>query len=500
MVGRHNHGLTNRRTVLKTLGASGAIALAGCTGGDGSGDGGDGSGDGGNGGDGGDGASDSSNGGSTGNGGTEITLLTLRTEPSDKEIINNIAEAFEEETGNSLNPIYVGSSEIPSRMSTMLRGGNAPDIVQAAGVHFAAPLEAGHMHDASDLIDRLAEGAVGQIPDGAVIKGADGTVAGVPWGINCYHDVFRADLLEQGGEPLPEWSRDNVDPLWDYDRTYEDHRREVEAIASVEGIDAGQGISIASNSRGATEGEWLLDSNGATLYEQNDDGTFEVKLGEEENRQRAINALEWFRDDVGPSLATSADWGFSDMTSELAREQYGSVWYRCGAAIGPFRQQGMEDHIGDLVPLKPAQKNEPDDGFRFKISLQTLGIFDRPETNTDVAEDFVEFMMTSDAYFDFFHGTPLSTMPPTPSLIRSDAHMDHETIQEYRHIAEFSARELESGAAMSYLVRWGGVNLNYAQMHNNGVWGDMLFRVLEDGADPASAVDAAVEEMNSYEE
>jgi ABC-type glycerol-3-phosphate transport system substrate-binding protein len=159
----------------------------------------------------------------------------------------------------------------------------------------------------------------------------------------------------------------------------------------------------------------------------------------------------------------------------------------------------MDDHVGDLAPVKPAQNNTPDDDFRFKISLQTLALMDRPETNSDAAQDFVEFFMTSDDYWDFFHGTPLSTMPPTPSLIRSEGHMDNELIQKHKEIAEFSARQLETNQAQSYLVRWGGVNLNYAQMHNNGVWGSMLFRVLEDGQDPATAVDTAVQEMNSYE-
>lgn len=103
----------DRRTALKTLGASSIAGLAGCIGGGGGGDGGGGGGGGGS------------------QSGTEVHLLTEEGSDTAQKFWNRVGKDFKKATGMTLNVEFVGIDP-GERLSQLLQAGDPPEIYIAS--------------------------------------------------------------------------------------------------------------------------------------------------------------------------------------------------------------------------------------------------------------------------------------------------------------------------------------------------------------------------------
>ena len=183
-----------RRTLLKTMGGSTALAaLAGCisTGGDG-GDGGD-SGDGG-------GSSDGSDSSGDENQGT-ATLWTDLSDGED-EAMSSYVDEFESETGFTINKEAPGG-ELDQQLETAIPSGEGPDSWIWAHDwvgRFAVREEPPFLYDASDDIDSL--GAYTETAQQAVQY--DGAVHGLPFASETVALFYNEDMVDEAPETLEE--------------------------------------------------------------------------------------------------------------------------------------------------------------------------------------------------------------------------------------------------------------------------------------------------------
>jgi arabinogalactan oligomer/maltooligosaccharide transport system substrate-binding protein len=199
-----------RRTILKTVGGSTALAaLAGCISTD-SGDGSDGSDGSDDGSDGSDGSDDGSDGSDDGSQGT-ATLWTDLADGED-EAMSSYIDEFESETGHTINKEEPGG-ELDQQLETAIPSGEGPDSWIWAHDwvgRFAVREEPPFLYDASDDVDSLD--AFTETAQQAVQY--DGALHGLPFASETVALYYNEDMVDEPPETVEEM-RSTMDEFHD---------------------------------------------------------------------------------------------------------------------------------------------------------------------------------------------------------------------------------------------------------------------------------------------
>lgn len=309
MVDSHISSRT-RRQLIKTVGAAGTVALAGCGGGDGS-DGGDG-GDGNGGSDG-----ENSDGGSTGNGGSDTYELTYWELFSGGEgpIMKRIVDRFNEEqpldtdAEVTINRQRTPWNEYYNKLFTALSGGEAPDMA----IMHAAYLRAwsggidsiGSYIDTGGFEDLYTKTHLNLVT-------VDGNVNALPMDMHPIGVYYNKDLFEQAGldpeNPPTDWSS-----------------FEAAGNAVVENTDAHAFTQSPYNDGFGSFRTWSswVKQQGGTLYDDEWNPTFDTDAG--------MTVAELFGDmtgDMGWAKPTSEDnWGNNAFQNGNCAMAMNGTWY-----------------------------------------------------------------------------------------------------------------------------------------------------------------------------
>ena len=466
--------LVTRRRAVQTVGGTLIAGLAGCSGG---GDGG------------GDGDGDGNDGGQAtptqtmSGGGETLTMLTSRTDPAEKEVLERYGKQYNDQTGNEIEYIYVSFSQAAQRVATMLRGGNPPDFIQANMGNVVAPLmPEDRLLPVTDLIEELPF----EISD-ALIPSKGGEQFAIPWVRSEFYPVIRSDLA---GDALPD------DP---FNTNYNNFSQLLASIDENGGEQtSGWGYSSAANTRGSQEGYHYLYSNGVEIFSGEAPDNIEVAIDKGQNKQRAVEALEWFLNDVDPHATRGNDWGWGEVQTAYAQETYGGLLYTFGRMVQASRRADNAEIIPNTVGLRMPVNNERPDGHLSRAVVDAFGII--KESTRDAAVEYIKGFFNSDAFWDLLHQAPLHSFPPNPDLIDTPEFQDNELVSERTDILDFTKQIIEEDLGfVPYLAEPGpGFNPAFAKMNNNGDIGRLFQRITVADMDPEEAINRTAQDIRSY--
>lgn len=464
---------TSRRKVLKTtpLVALGG-ALAGCIGGDGDGGGG-------------------------GGGGGEITVVTYRSSDAAKSVHQAYNKEFTDQTGINVNMVYTGFAEITERISTMIRGGNTPDVIMGSlDGTMGGPYQQDLLADLSEVADEVYDSSQRREVQDFCLH-VDDTFYSLPSRVTFQNGLVRADLLEQVGH----------DPFGDSVYTLENPSYD-ELASWVQDVDqssdvAGFGLGVDSGSRGGHETVQLLYSNGVEIFGgEPRKGELTLELDQGENREQAIESLEWLRDDIVPYADWGTDWGWGDLQAAYANEEIANLYYRWGRWAQMLGERGKPDIFEATKNYPAPQNNARSDNGLMRMATGQMAVLTN-SNNTDGGKQWISNFIGSKYFFDNLYAVPMDALPPTSKHRNDERFLEYnlgdtpvpasvqEVVSDRREeMIKFYDGMIESGQQFSFVLNdpGGGFNPVYSNMLDE-VYRLMQLVLVKD-EDPADAVDS----------
>lgn len=417
----------------------------------------------------------SGNGGS--NGSDTISILASAASPAEKEVWNALTEDFEAENDYTVEWEYVSFGQHNQRLSSMIRGGNAPDLTSwnsASGGNavvedIAAPV--------TEVVDHVTQETGSEIQD-RYLMSQDDEIWFLPNALYLHPQNIRGDLVsEVGYEFHPQ------------DITFEEHQNWVQDIDANTDT-RGWGGSSAANNCGAQTTSSYLYQNGVDIYEGTTDN-IEVIIDQGENKERTVEVLEHLNTvaDTGPS---GSSWSWGDLSGSFVSGTTSSINYPYGRILASSLDRDAPWAPDAVNYAEPPHGGRSEDERRALAALFGWTLVDQGE-NTDPAKEFLKFYFTSDHYVDFLHTVPLHYSPVLEHIWDSEEYLDNELIQQKPDVIEIQ-KESASRARVPALSGDGGsFNPLAAAANNNGIIGQMLADVLHNDTDPGEAVDTAAE-------
>ncbi|MFC7248884.1 ABC transporter substrate-binding protein [Halomicroarcula sp. GCM10025324] len=392
-----SNGPVSRRRFIKTTAVGSAVALAGCSGGDG------GSGDGG-GGSGGDGGSDgsSSDGGSSGGGSpTEITFWHQEGVPHRKEQFQRFTDRFNEEH-DEVQVTVEGQTwgSVFSKLTSAIEAGNPPDFMFSLPAFTMTFQSRGDLVDVSDIVSDLQEEH--DMYENTISPFQyDGGTWGIPMWDMVFLNHFRTDTLGQ----TDAWPPQNWDE-W------------LQAASSMtDGDNYGIVLPAASN-LWTTENLYNLMIN-KDSYVYGPDGNVMFDTPE------TVEVLDFYKqmfNQASPPGATGWGWGQweTSLLQGTAHSTTGfSSWMR------RLTETQYSDDFGAM------QQPYPDDGQAGSIHyVNDIMVFN--EEKKDAIGTFVKWLHSAGTYGEWLANTePTLYLPVTATGENSDDFWNHEVVSQY---------------------------------------------------------------------
>jgi ABC-type glycerol-3-phosphate transport system substrate-binding protein len=370
----------DRRRLLQSIGAGGAVVIAGCAGD--SSDGGDG-GDGGGGGDSGDGGGggDSGDGGGGSSDQSSIQFLTMGVGENIQSYFDENNAALEEEFDANLEFTSVTWNNAQQTVNNRVDGGEAPDVSRWPARWI--PQYVGK--DAIEPLDDLMSGDfLDQFYDG-VAEGTryQGSYYGVPWAASNKCLYYNKDVFEAAG-------LDPENPQLD---TWDDMLAAAQQIRDSDATSTPP-LGLAAGDRLTTGSQYYHYhwSHGADLV--NDDAQPVV------NSDGAVEALSFYADlnlEHGVTQASPLSSNRQDIRQLFENGDLGMVigHVYAGLNMEEAKSNGEVDFEYGIV-----QVPEGPTGRYSLFTIDTLVIYSQSE-NKDLAEDLVRFYFDEDRRFQY---------------------------------------------------------------------------------------------------
>lgn len=323
-----------------------------------------------------------------------IRVWTMEVQPERMAIQQELADAFEAETGHVVELIPVEESDIQTRATAAFAAGDLPDVLNHTVQHLLGYAEAGLLDTAAadevvnDLgIDTFAQGPIN-------MASSDGEIVSVPTDGWTQMVVYRADLFEAAGLEAPtsyDAIRAGLEALHNPPEMY--------GFVAATKIDEGYMMQLIEHLSLAT-GYSPINADGSV----NEDTTNLKQL------------LEMYQELVAASPEGDLFWSQS---REL---------YLDGKAAMIIWSPSILDELGGLRDSAPVTINDDpttkelagNTGFATMVAgpgnemgaawsdVRYMGI--TADANTEVAQDFVKFML-SDGYGDWLSQAPEGKFP-----------------------------------------------------------------------------------------
>jgi multiple sugar transport system substrate-binding protein len=451
----------SRRAFLAGSAGAAVAGLAGCTG---------------------NGGSSGGNGGG-GGGGETVSILASAASPAEKEVWNALSEDFEAETGHTVEWEYVGFGEHNSRLSSMIRGGNAPDLTSWNSASGGNAVVEGIAAPVTEVVEYIGREGDSQIPDRFLMTQED-DVWFLPNALYLQNQNIRGDLVSQVGHEFhPQ------------DITFEEHLNWVQDI-DAETDTRGWGGSTATNNCGAQTTAAYLYQNGVHIFEGSTDD-IEVIIDQGDNKQRTVEVLQHLNaaSETGPS---GASWSWGDLSGSFVSGTTSSINYPYGRILASSLDRDAPWAPDSVNWTEPPHGGRSEDERNALAALFGWTVVDQGESK-DAAKEFLKFYFTSEHYVDFLHTVPLHYSPILDHIWDDPAYRDHDLIQQKSHVLDLQ-KEAASRARVPALSADGAsFNPLATSSFQDGVIGQMLGEVVHDGVDPEQAVTNAAQNMRDLQ-
>lgn len=471
----------SRRKMLRATGAGIAgLSLSGCLGDDSSDDSGGNTPDG----DGNDG------GGATPGSGSEasqtLVMLTAETDPDSQEIYEQMGQRWNEETGHSIEFEFSSFENLYSRLGQMIRGGNPPDLMQAATAGLAAVYQDDLLSPLGDTIAEI-EDTLGNVPEQLTLQ-ADGEVWSMPYSQKLQTQTIRRDLLEEAGHEFPEDPADRFDRSWEQNLEWV---RDIDENTGVRGIH----VPTSRTTMGSAMAIQHLWSGGVTPF-GGETGNVEVTLDQGKNFDRAVTVLEYLSENQ-QYAPEGADWSWADLQQAMSSGQIASCNYSVGrvySVVQDVNPEWASEIMPYEIPRVDSSGSRADGVTAFTSPVGLVTFEDAP--NPDLAREYIKFFFSTDLYFEFLLTVPMHLSPPVPELFESEAYQNAEKTRD--DILE-TQRQLLPRASPMNITADGGFNPMAGPTYTEGTLGAMVGRVTIEGMDPEESVQQAADEIRSFE-
>lgn len=461
----------SRRNALQAIGATSAATvtgLAGCSS-DG-GDGGDGA-DGGDGTDGGDGDGGGGDGGSD-IAGAEVTFVTEYTSDGFRDFYSTVNQAFEEETGATVNMEYAGVGEgARERLAQLQQAGNPPEIYHTDAAQATQFVQQGAAVPLTGVMETLIERY--SDPGERFRLQVDGEDYMVPVLANIGTNWFRTDVY------------DSVPSSWS------------DMLSQAEEADSDdlRGTFISAGPSPCTDIQFLsfLYGNDGRICGRSD-GEVEVIMDQGSNRDAWVETLE-FLQDLHEFSPPNADTGCGEMTQGIATATSAHAWY-IGARP---KVQAVNQNTPFAEDVKPSPNLTPegDDGTTAAIAE---GFVTFEGANADAAAAYAEFFTREEYLVKSYFPDPVHNVPPFETIFETDEYQDtyQQIYEDTAWTAEDNEQYLENGQDFQTLPGETDPPNPYAGALLGSLnISDMLTEALVNDEDAGEMVDKYAEEMRS---
>ncbi len=138
----------------------------------------------------------------SGDGKTLDVWIMQGTNPDAEPFFDEVADAFKEETGATLNVEFVQWADAHDRFVTSIAGGTTPDVAETGTTWTPEFADAGALAPIGDYVKD--DGLDDDLVEGLVKSGTyDGELYGMPWYAGVRSLVYRADIFEELGLDAP---------------------------------------------------------------------------------------------------------------------------------------------------------------------------------------------------------------------------------------------------------------------------------------------------------
>jgi hypothetical protein len=446
----------NRRKMLQAVGATGLMSatMAGCMGG-------------------GEQAATTDNGGATTTGsqndfeGENMTFVTEETSDAFRDFYNSVRKEFEDVTGAAINIDYAGfGNGAVERAAQLAQGGNPPELVQTSNTQAARMYSQGQLEPVTEVINTLTD-RFGSPNENYLLEFDD----------NHYF--------------VPLWG--SVGQYWYNSAVYDEEPNTwPKALSQAEknnGTNAIPGAFISAGDAYCTETQFyaFAKSNGVT-FAQWDGEDIKFVMGEEPNRQRAIETLEWMNNMHNYSPENSGS-GCSEMSQAIATESGHAAFYP-GARLMNTAIGQNKDFVSDLeLTLNP--KPDTDYGSHDTYTIND-GLCTFKGSNVDLAKAFLEFIYKLDYMMEMYFLTPFHNLPAFPEIFDMDMYQSrkNDIINDSAWTEENFETIREQSEMGNFLVtETSRPNPAAGTMIGTGFGSSATFRACVEDGDPGKIVD-----------
>ena len=312
-----------------------------------------------------------------------LTLAITGTDDARRQYFADLTRAFREQSGQQVEPSYVGIDQAQQRLTTQVGAGDPPTLSYYPGRWLADFSDLGALSTLeSDVVQGFAESAV----EGGRVNGE---LYGMPWGFSTRALFYRTDLLEAAG----------LGPPQSWDEMLAAARRVNDPDNNV----AGFGIAALDHTSTAVQFLiWLWSAGAEILNEDNTEAVF--------NSPEGVEALSRY--------ASVAEEGYA-VPGAITQDEPAlhSLFRQGGVAMiitGPWLRALMQDENSPVqmdenaavMPLPPWQTQAT------LATVDTLSIF-AEGGDTGAAMDFLRLAGQDDWVFEYSVATGLQPVKPS---------------------------------------------------------------------------------------
>lgn len=461
----------NRRTYLRTVGALGAIGLAGCAGN--SSDGGGGEGDGST-----ETAADSGGNGSGSGGSTETTAssdssggggtVQMLSDRSGRDIWESSIEEFNANSEYTVEVTWLPKGVSMNEQIEKMRGAdNLPAIVFETSTDAYRETVNGATAPVTDLVETLGT------LDPVRYQGESYLLPAVTIPLM---GVYRNDIVQ--GDP----------------RTRSEWAAEAKRINEEEGM-GGLIMPRGRTNNATTQVNQNLWNGGVEIYQGPPDD-IQVTLDQGENRQRAIETYSWMQD-IAEFNPNTSGWEWGDTINAFVQEQAAAALTIGGLII--LQVKANRPDLASKLRAMPFPSVEGVESDHWWAYTEGFYLYENA-SNLEGARQYLEFFMSSDFYLDFITETPLFNFPTSLEQVRSDTYQNVEIVSNHQQLVDIVVDNWEKMRPVLATADNGGPNIVSANAYGQQMMGQSADQLVAGGLSPEETVDWAAEKLRGLKE
>jgi N,N'-diacetylchitobiose transport system substrate-binding protein len=390
--------------------------------------------------------------------GETLTVWIMEgTNPDPEPFLDEVAAAFEEETGATLDVQFVQWAEAKDRFTTAIAGDTLPDVAELGTTWTPEYADAGVLVDVTERVEEtgLMEDFVPALVEAGTV---DGALYGMPWYAGVRSIVYRTDVFEEAG--ITELPTD-----WEGLVEVGNAIKEANPDIIPWPIAGDNQFGVASFIWGA----------GGEVATQDENGQWTSQLTTPEAREGIAfyTGLATEHEFSTPAASTWNELALRDsFTAGEAAMIISGNW-----TIGAI-EEANPDLVGNLGVF-PIPSRDGGVGPSF-LGGSHLSIFNSTE-NQDLAWAFVELMTTGE--FASAWGDQSGFFPGTVPLLEEVVAADDPLV------APFAQQMVEGGRVLPVTPLWGAVE-------GNRTMAAMMQSILSGDATVEEATEVAAQEMD----